>query len=288
MTVQITASEGGIPHNTIMAVGLVGSLVCLYLTYANQFLNAEYAAFFGGLAAVFALLWGTDTIKNLCSYGIGTGVPSAGMIAFGTGVIAMLLATKVETIVPFSAPIAAVVFGAIVGAVAGWIANEVMRMNIPVMVRSLTEMAIIGAIVLMGFTAAMAGGFGFDALAAREIAILGPLTTTSYVGSLLGGCLLAVSFMLGSLALQHPFNACLGPGEQQDRTMMLAAECGFLSMIAVAAISFAFIAFPAALLSLIVAIVGWYYTYVRFIELSKRDAFAWLDAKPILEPKGDD
>ncbi|MBP2146499.1 tetrahydromethanopterin S-methyltransferase subunit C [Methanofollis sp. W23] len=288
MTVQVTASEGGIPHNTIMAVGLVGSLVCLYLTYANQFLNAEYAAFFGGLAAVFALLWGTDTIKHLCSYGIGTGVPSAGMIAFGTGVIAMLLATKVEAAMPYSAPIAAVVFGAIVGAVAGWIANSVLKMNIPVMVRSITEMAIIGAIVLMGFTAVMAGGFSFDALAAREIAILGPLSMTSYAGSLLGGCLLAVSFMLGSIALQHPFNACLGPGEQQDRTLMLAAECGFLSMIVVAVISFAFVAFAAAMLSLIVAIVGFVYTYIRFIELSKRDAFAWLDAKPILEPEGED
>ena len=67
---------------------------------------------------------------------------------------------------------------------------------------------------------------------------------------------------------------------------MLAAECGFLSMIPIAVISFAFIAFIPALISLVVSIVGWLYTYMRYIELSKRDAYAWLDAKPILEPKG--
>lgn len=288
MTVQVTASAGGIPHNTLMAYGLVGSIVCLYLTYLNQVTGTTYFSFFGGLAAVIALIWGTDTIKHLCSYGIGTGVPSAGMIAFGSGVIAMLLATSTQFNSMFLSPILAVVFGAIVGGVAGWLANDVMRMNIPVMVRSLTEMAIIGAIVLMGFTAVMAGGFGFEGLAVTMVTVLGPIAMKSYAASVLGGCLVAVSFMLGAIALQHPFNACLGPGEQQDRTLMLAAECGFLSMIPVAVIAFSFIGTGAALLALIVAVVGWYYTYARYIELSKRDAFAWLDAKPILEPKGED
>jgi tetrahydromethanopterin S-methyltransferase subunit C len=67
---------------------------------------------------------------------------------------------------------------------------------------------------------------------------------------------------------------------------MLAAECGFLSMIPVAIISFAFIGLLPALVALIVSIVGWLYTYTQYIALSKRDAYAWLDAQPILEPKG--
>jgi len=286
MTVQITASTGGIPHDKLMAFGLVGSVICLYLTYLNAATGTEVFSFFGGLAAVFALIWGTSTIKHLCSYGIGTGVPSAGMIAFGSGVIAMLLATQFNGM--YLTPIMAVVFGAIVGGVCGFLANNVMRMNIPVMVRSLTEMAIIGAIVLLGLTAVMAGGFGFDALSVKIVPILGILSTQSFGASMLGGCLIAVSFMLGGIALQHPFNACLGPGEKQDRTLTLAAECGFLSMIVVAVISFAFVASFAAIISLVVAVAGWYYTFVKYIEYSKRDAYAWLDAKPILEPKGED
>ncbi len=95
MSVKVEVIEGGVPHNTIMIAGLVSTLVCIYLTYLNAFTNTEMFSFFGGLAVVAALIWGSHTIKVLCSYGIGTGVPSAGMIAFGSGVIAMLLATKI-------------------------------------------------------------------------------------------------------------------------------------------------------------------------------------------------
>ena len=64
---------------------------------------------------------------------------------------------------------------------------------------------------------------------------------------------------------------------------MLAAECGFLSMIVVSIISFAFVSFLTAVLSFIISVLGWIYTYRKYFELSKRDAFMWLDAKPIRE-----
>ena len=42
----------------------------------------------------------------------------------------------------------------------------------------------------------------------------------------------------------------------------------------------------AAVLSLLVAIIGWAYTYSQYMEMSKRDAAAWLDAKPIPDVEG--
>jgi tetrahydromethanopterin S-methyltransferase subunit C len=103
MSVKVEVIEGGIPHNKIMIAGLVSTLVCLYLTYLNVLTNTEMFSFFGGLAVVTALIWGSHTIKVLCSYGIGTGVPSAGMIAFGSGVIAMLFATRFGITAPIVA-----------------------------------------------------------------------------------------------------------------------------------------------------------------------------------------
>jgi tetrahydromethanopterin S-methyltransferase subunit C len=122
-------------------------------------------------------------------------------------------------------------------------------------------------------------------MTAGTVTILG-LALPSYQASLLGGALLATVFMLGGIAIQHPFNACLGPNWTQDRMLMLGAECGFLSMIPAAVMSMALVNMAAALISLIVAIVGWYYTYANYIVLSKRDAAAWLDAKPIPELEG--
>jgi tetrahydromethanopterin S-methyltransferase subunit C len=282
VTVQITVKEGGIPHDKIVGFGLIGSLVCVYLTYLNVLSGTQVFSFFGGLAAVFALVWGTNTIKTLCSYGIGTGVPSAGMLALGSGVIAMLLATQMGIL----APIAAVVIAAVLGAILGFLSDRVLNMNIPVMIRMITELAVVGALTLMGYAAMATGSFNFDILTIGSTTFLGMFVVESYAASLVGGSVLAVIFMLGGIAVQHAFNACLGPNEQQDRTLMLGAECGFLSAIGVAVMSVAFISIGSVIVSLLVSFIGWVYTYAAYINLSKRDAYKWLDARPIEEPKG--
>jgi tetrahydromethanopterin S-methyltransferase subunit C len=281
MSVKVEKIEGGTPHTTIMVAGLIASVVLIYLTYLNVLTDTQYFSFFGGLATVAALVWGSHAIKNLCSYGIGTGVPSAGMIAFGSGVIAMLFATKYGIL----APVVAVILAAVIGVVLGYVANNILNMRIPVMIQYLVEMAIIGALVLMGYAAMMTGSFEFSSLTTGSVSFMG-LSLPSYQASFLGGALIATAFMLGAIAIQHPFNACLGPNWTQDRMLMLAAECGFLSMITAAVMSMPLIPLSAALVSLFVAIVGWYYTYSKYIELSRRDAAAWLDSKPIPDVEG--
>jgi len=279
MSVKVEASHDGIPHNNVMAAGLVLALFSLYIAVAGSSAGYDHLAFFGGFAAVGALIWGNSTIKKLCSYGIGTGVPSAGMLAFGSGVIAMLFAAKLAVPFPFIAPIAGLVIALIVGLILGWISNSVLNMKIPVMTRSIAELAAVGCLALMGLTVVAIGGLGFNQLTTYTIPVLG-LTVELYALSYIATGIIAVSFMLGAIALQHPFNACLGPGEKQDRTNMLTIECGFLSMIVMAVISFAFVSFVAAWISLVIALIGWYWSYKKYFALSKRDAAAWLDAKP--------
>ena len=282
MSVKIEVIEGGIPHTKIMIAGLISTLVCLYLSYLNVVTNTEMFSFFGGLAMIAALIWGSNTIKVLCSYGIGTGVPSAGMIAFGSGVIAMLLATKFG----IAAPIVAVILGGIIGLILGYLSNNVLNMKIPVMIQALTELAIVGALTIMGLAVLITGKFTFAALTTGTVTVFGALSMPSYQVSFIGGGLIATAFLLGALAIQHPFNACLGPGWTQDRMLMLSAECGFLSMIVAAFMSFALISSGSALISLIIALLGWLYTYKEYILLSKRDAASWLDSKPIPDVEG--
>ncbi len=275
MSVNVEASHDGIPHDKVMVIGAVISLVSLHIAIIGTVIGVDYLAFFGGFAAVGALIWGNSTIKKLCSYGIGTGVPSAGMLAFGSGVIALLFAATLGGISIWIVPVAGLIIALIVGLFLGWISNSVLNMKIPVMTRSIAELAAVGALALMGLGVVASGSVGFKAIASIEI-----LGVTVYNASYIGAGVIAVSFMLGAIALQHPFNACLGPGEKQDRTNMLAIECGFLSMIIMAVISFVFVSLAAAWISLIVAIIGWFVSYVKYLALSKRDAAAWLDAKP--------
>ena len=92
MSVKVEASHGGIPHGKIAAAGIIIALVSLYIAViGHEVLGFDYLAFFGGVAAIGALIWGNSAIKRLCSYGIGAGVPSAGMLAFGSGLFGMFL-----------------------------------------------------------------------------------------------------------------------------------------------------------------------------------------------------
>ncbi len=286
MSVKIEASEGGMPHDTMLGIGVVGALVCLYIVYLNSLMSTQVFAFFGGLAAVIALWWGTDSIKTLCSYGLGTGVPSAGMISLGSGVIAFLFASKLAGISPLLVPIGCIIIAAIIGAILGFISDKVLNMNIPVMTRMIAELTIVGSLTMLGFTAMVSGSFIFTDLIAGSVSFLG-MEVTSYAASVIGGCVLATIFMLGAIAIQHPFNACLGPNESWDRTQMCALECGFLSMLVVAIMSIAFLSLFAVVISFAISVILWGWSYSEYIKLSKRDAFAWLDSKPIREVGGD-
>lgn len=276
MSVKVEASAGGVPHNTVMLIGAVIALVSLYIGIAgNYLLGVDFFAVFGGIAVIGALVWGNSTIKRLCSYGIGTGVPSAGMLAFGAGTAAFIAASAiVAKICVWLIPVLIIVLALILGLIFGWIANSVENMKIPVMTRSIAELSVVGAIALGGFALLATGGIDFFSIATAGILGL------NVAGSFIGAGIIAVGFMLGALALQHPFNACLGPGEKQDRTNMLTLECGFLSMIVMAVISFVFVSAIAGWISLIVAVIGWAITFGKYVALSKRDAAAWLDAKP--------
>jgi tetrahydromethanopterin S-methyltransferase subunit C len=283
MTVKVEKIEGGTPHDTIMWAGLLAALVCIYLGAAlNSMAGTQVFAFFGGLAAVAAIVWGSNTIKGLCSYGIGTGVPSVGMISLGSGVVAMLIATRFSW---YLAPLVLVIVAVIIGAIIGYMANDVIMMKIPVMRRAMTEVAVVGGLMLMGFAQMTTGSYALLDLSATKTGPLG-LLAGGFGGSFIGASIIAVAFILGAIAVQHPFNACLGPSWKQDRMLMLAAECGFLSMIPVAFMSIAYLSLTAVIVSVIVSVAGWLYTYNQYICLSKRDAAAWLDAKPIREPEG--
>ena len=62
------------------------------------------------------------------------------------------------------APIVALVLAAVIGFILGYISNNILNMKIPAMVQALTEMAVVGALSLMGFAALITGGFTFAGL----------------------------------------------------------------------------------------------------------------------------
>ncbi|MEL4306180.1 tetrahydromethanopterin S-methyltransferase subunit MtrC [Methanococcoides sp. LMO-2] len=246
-------ATGGIPQNNLIAVGAAGGLIA---AYAGHFLTQGIGpafAFIGALGAICAIVWGAAAVRRVASYGLGTGVPSIGMMALGMGVVASLFGLAVGGI---AGPIVAFIAAAIIGLVIGVLANKVLGMGIPIMEQSMTEIAGAGALTIIGLSVAMTGTFLFDA-------VLETVVATGYI---------AVIFIAGGMAILHPFNANLGPDEQQDRTLTTAVEKGAIAMI-IAGIVATVATGASAIPSIVIGIVIWYVAFRKYVELVNRDAY---------------
>ncbi|MDW7731019.1 MAG: tetrahydromethanopterin S-methyltransferase subunit C [Methanolobus sp.] len=246
-------AHGGIPHNNIIAFGVIGGLVGIYAAYFLSSIVGGYMSFLGGLGAICGIVWGAAAVRRVASYGLGTGVPSIGMLALGTGIVATTFGLAVGGV---AGPVIAVVSAAIIGLIIGVLANKVLNMGIPIMEQSMTEIATAGTITIMGLSTAMVGTFMFDEVLTGVIA-------TGYI---------AVIFIAGGLAILHPFNANLGPDEKQDRTLATGFEKGAIAMV-IAGIVASVNAGASGTLTILIGLLIWYISFAGFYKRVKRDAY---------------
>ena len=60
------------------------------------------------------------------------------------------------------------------------------------------------------------------------------------VNSIINTGYIAPLFIVGALPMLHPFNACLGPDENQKRTLTLAVEAALMSTVVFGILSMMF------------------------------------------------
>ena len=207
------AAAGAVNSLHLLLLGVVGGLICIYLA---GFLGDVIGSVLAGIGAVLAIIWGSDAIRRVASYGLGTGVPSIGYMSLSVGVISALAGLSLATILKMSlaGPIAAFVIAVIIGAIIAIVATKIVGMKIPIMLQCTIEIAGAACLSILGFSVAIAGSYDMMAIYQSVIA-------TGFI---------AVLFIMCTMAIQHPFNACLGPNEDQVRTLKCAASTAFLSM----------------------------------------------------------
>jgi len=241
--------------------GLVGSMVGIYLgAILNSALETSVFSFIGALAAIFAVVMGANAVRRVCAYGIGTGVPSIGMLALGMGIVAVMFGLSMaETLGSvLLGPIIILIYAGVFGYVIGVIANKVIKFNIPVMEEGNADLSMAGALAILGWSFAISGTLGYDA-------ILNTVLDTGYI---------AIIFIAGGLAILHPFNANLGPDEKQDRTLVNAVMCSGIAMITTGIAALLTQGLAAGLLQLVIGFAIWFYFFKMYYRLVKRDASA--------------
>ena len=93
------------------------------------------------------------------------GIGVIGALA-GVGIIASLKLTGLE----IAGPILALIFAMIIGLLVAIVAKKIVGMKIPVMERCTAEIAGAAALSVLGFSAAIAGGYSIDLLLSAVIA----------------------------------------------------------------------------------------------------------------------
>jgi len=262
---SLGGAAGGAPAafdpKKLRMYGLVGSVVGIYLgAILNSALDTNVFSFIGAIAAIFAVVMGANAVRRVCAYGIGTGVPSIGMLALGMGIIAVMFGLSMaETLGSvLLGPIIILIYAGVFGYIIGVIANKVIKFNIPVMEEGNADLSMAGALAILGWSFAISGTLGYAD-------ILNDVLMTGYI---------AIIFIAGGLAILHPFNANLGPDEKQDRTLVNAVMCAGIAMITTGIAALMTQGLAAGLLQLVIGFAIWFYFFKMYYRLVKRDASA--------------
>jgi tetrahydromethanopterin S-methyltransferase subunit C len=239
-------SDEGISHTRTLALGVVGGLVGIYLTPYNPILGPLLAS----LGAVCAIIWGADAIRSLASYGLGTGVPSIGYMSLAIGIIGVIagLATGVFIGMPILGPIIGFILAMILGGIVAFLGKKVIGMKIPILLSGTVQLAGASALSVLGFSAALSGNY----------------TMAPILASAISTVFIALLFIMNTMAIQHPFNACLGPNEDQVRTLKLAATTAFMSMAIIGVIGVGFT--KAWWIIAIIGAIGWFISMRAFLD----------------------
>ncbi|HIP17407.1 MAG TPA: tetrahydromethanopterin S-methyltransferase subunit C [Methanothermococcus okinawensis] len=243
------------PENQVILFGAILAIVGMYI---SQFLP-HVSMLIGGLLAVGATVAGANTTRRVAAYGLGTGVPSIGMVSLGLGVISTLAGVLLAGVaisqfnlpneLLYGIPIIVAVVSIVLGFIVGKLTVNPIGMKIPIMVESMTKLSLMGALSILGFCAAYAGGFYPDVI----------------IGGAVKNGIIGLAFIAAGMAILHPFNACLGPNESHKRTLLLAIACGFITW-------FIFSIVKLDILSSVVSILLWGIVYREFVNQSLKDA----------------
>ncbi|MDP3065734.1 MAG: tetrahydromethanopterin S-methyltransferase subunit C [Methanobacteriaceae archaeon] len=254
---SVAAGGGGVSAvdpKKILALGVIGGIIGIYATPFNPILGPLLAA----LGAVCGIIWGADAIARVASYGLGTGVPSIGYMSLAIAIIGVLAGLAGGVMIGpayvLLAPLMGIVLAVILGGIVALVGKKIVGMKIPVLVTGTMELAGAASIAVLGFSAAIAGSLAMPA-------ILKSVVSTGFI---------ALLFIMCTMAIQHPFNACLGPQENRVRTLKLAASTGFISMTIVGLLAMGFN--NSWWVITIIGAIAWFISIRAFLEASKEEA----------------
>jgi tetrahydromethanopterin S-methyltransferase subunit C len=244
-------------------MGIVAGIIAAVITIYTGF-----PAVIKGVGLILAFLWGMDSVHKTSKYGLGTGVPSIGVLAIGYGVIGTVMGLALAEYGRIGQLYPAVLVGVLVmgviGLVSGTMSNheKLIAMKIPHLERAMMELGMAGTLIILLECSIVTGSLNFGAV----------------VDQVMNTGLIALMFIFSCFAILHPYNACLGPDERRERTRMCAVEIGGLVCVLLGLALLVLGTSPYGILDgvslMVFGVVVWVVFFRMFIKACMDEAYA--------------
>ncbi len=223
-----------------------------------------------GVGAIVVILWGADCVRKTARYGLGTGVPSIGVLAMGYGLVGGITGIVIGSvpvlygvgIVEPAVLIGVAAVGA-VGYISGILANseKFIGMKIPGLERGMAELGMAGALAVIIESSMIAGTWNASVV----------------IPNIIENGVIATIFILSGFGMLQPFNSCLGADERRGRTLLVSVEIGGLCCIIFGVVA-SLMPAPSGILQgiqlIILGVIVWILFYSSYVRACLREAHA--------------
>ena len=227
-------------------------------------------AFIKGIGIMIVFAWGADSVRKTARYGLGTGVPSIGVLAMGFGIIGGITGIAVASLsfgtlvvggveIAFGV-LAGVVLLALLGFVSGNLANgdKFINMKIPGLERGMMELGMAGTLAVLIETSIVAGTYDI----------------TRVLPSVIDNGVIAVIFIISAFGMLQPLNTCLGADERRGRTLLMSIEIGGIAGIILGIVTTLTLSAFEGVPLIVLGAVVWVVFYRAYMKACMEEAYA--------------
>ncbi|MEA1957478.1 MAG: tetrahydromethanopterin S-methyltransferase subunit C [Euryarchaeota archaeon] len=228
-------------------------------------------AFIKGIGMMIVFAWGADSVRKTARYGLGTGVPSIGVLAMGFGIIGGITGIAVASMrfgtfkvvggveIAFGV-LAGVALLALLGFVSGNLANgdKFINMKIPGLERGMTELGMAGTLAVLLEVSIVAGTYDI----------------TSVLPKVIDNGVIAVIFIISAFGMLQPLNTCLGADERRGRTLLMSIEIGGIASIILGIVTMLTLSAVQGVPLIVLGAVVWVVFYRAYMKACMEEAYA--------------
>lgn len=240
-----------IPHQIIILVSILGSILCIYASCISII-----GGLFSILATVLTVVLGTNTLRHVGKYSLGTGVPSIVYMLTAVGLVSLIsgLALSFTLDLNILFPIFSLIIAVILGFIISMMCKYIFKIQVEILTKSFILIALSTMLSILAMSTLIVSSFD-SILIYRNVVENG----------------LVILFMIITvMAIQNPYNSCMGPNEDQIRTLSLSLANAFLMLIIVSLTSILFNSYWYVYL--IVSILGWIVFISKYFKYTKQQA----------------